>query len=215
MAMFGKDAGSTLTIHDTHKHLAWIEPNTVFPGLLERIYSSLESVTESHRTISSIRSLIAVNRALITRDHYPQGGQHLVPLLNLLLPAIDMNDPSKSSACLFFISLMSQHVPLMDSCHMSNRNANQSMEMQEESEWDETTRLSTSGFESWVMSFISRLLVLVIIFTFKILIFVIYSLKISQNNMKNKKIHVKLQRNPSWLWFDLLVKLYFLKSLLL
>jgi hypothetical protein len=46
VAMFGKDSLSVMMIHGTLKNLSWISPELMFPGLLDRIYPALETLTE-------------------------------------------------------------------------------------------------------------------------------------------------------------------------
>ena len=51
MGMFGKEPMSVMAIHGTLKNLAWIAPDLVLPGLLDRIYPSLESLTEVYSAL--------------------------------------------------------------------------------------------------------------------------------------------------------------------
>ena len=150
MSMFSKDSSAINATHLTLKNLAWIDPELILPPLLDRIYPSLESLTESHRTISSIGALCAVSRPFFTFSHFPQGANHLVPLLSLVLPGIDMNDPSKSSATLLFIILMLHTVPLVE-CKS---------ELSSISEEDNFLRLNTIGLKDWVLNFLSRIITL-------------------------------------------------------
>ncbi|CAJ0924045.1 3081_t:CDS:2 [Entrophospora sp. SA101] len=46
LSMFGKDAMSVGSSQASLKYLAWLEPSLIFPGLLERVYPSLETLTE-------------------------------------------------------------------------------------------------------------------------------------------------------------------------
>lgn len=46
VAMFGKDQMSIMMIHGALKNLSWIAPQLIFPGLLDRIYPSLETLSE-------------------------------------------------------------------------------------------------------------------------------------------------------------------------
>jgi proteasome activator subunit 4 len=152
MAMFGKDTVAVMSIQSALKNLSWIEPSLVVPGLLDRVYPSLESLSESHRTMASLGALYSNARALLTVKHYPEGGQHLMPLLNLILPAIDMNDPSKSSSALLFISLLCYYVPVIESPSVSTNS---------ETEYEQIRRLNSLNYEDWITSFLSRVLSLV------------------------------------------------------
>lgn len=148
MSMFSKDNTSVVTTHATLKNLAWIAPDLILPPLLDRIYPSLESLTESHRTLSSIGALCSVARPLFTFSHFPKGASHLIPLLSLVLPGIDVNDPSKASATLLFIILLLHTVPLVE---CSSQDGDVSPE-------EEEYRLSTIGLQDWVLFFLSRII---------------------------------------------------------
>jgi hypothetical protein len=148
MSMFSKDNTSVVATHTTLKNLAWIAPDLILPQLLDRIYPSLESLTESHRTMSCIGALCAVSRPLFTFSHFPTGTNHLIPILSLVLPGIDVNDPSKASATLLFIILLLHTVPLVE-CNSQNG---------EVSPEEEVYRLNTIGLQDWVLFFISRII---------------------------------------------------------
>ena len=46
LSIFSKDQIAVMSIHSTLKYLAWIDPYSLFPPLLELVYPALESVTE-------------------------------------------------------------------------------------------------------------------------------------------------------------------------
>ena len=53
-------------------------------------------LAQSHRTVSIIGALAAVARPLYSFDSYaPTAAAELMPLLERMLPAIDLNDPTK------------------------------------------------------------------------------------------------------------------------
>lgn len=90
-------------------------------------------------------------RPLLTTKHYREGGQHLLPLLNLLLPGIDVNDPTKASSSLMFIAVTSQFVPFIDSSESK---------VPLETEAEQVCRMNTSGFEDWTLLFLSKIIAL-------------------------------------------------------
>jgi len=47
-------------------------------------------VIQTQRTIAVIKALSAVAPAIVCRDIYYAGAKHLVPLLQLLIPGIDL-----------------------------------------------------------------------------------------------------------------------------
>ncbi|KAJ3050497.1 hypothetical protein HK097_008547 [Rhizophlyctis rosea] len=178
-AMFGKDQIAVLSIHGCLKNLAWIEPQLIIPSLLERIYPGLETLTETHRTLTSLGTLWSISIPLLNRRHFPQGGRHLPALLELTLPGIDLNDPAKTSAALMFITHAAMCAPLVD-LTKGHRGAGGApvggrrnsmvevdagddesarMEVDEEEE-DEACRLGTAEFEGWAAKFLDRIFVM-------------------------------------------------------
>ncbi|CAI2164709.1 4841_t:CDS:10 [Funneliformis geosporum] len=167
LSMFGKDPLSVGSSQAALKYLAWLEPTLIFPGLLERVYPSLETLTETHRTTSSISALSLLAIPLFSRFHYPAGGKHLVHLLHLTIPGIDMNDPIKTISSLIFLTHAIMGVPLRD---LTEGNSTESgfrwtgmdidesedhMEIDEQEE-DALCKASTAAFEEWLAKFLGR-----------------------------------------------------------
>ncbi|CAG8434329.1 1354_t:CDS:10 [Diversispora eburnea] len=168
LSMFGKDPLSVGSSQAALKYLSWLEPSLIFPGLLERVYPSLVTLTETHRTTSSISALSLLAIPLFSRSHYPSGGKHLAPLLHLTIPGIDMNDPIKTISSLIFLTHSIMGVPLID---LTEGNANLSefqwsgmdidereednMEIDEEEE-SARCKASTAEFEEWLAKFLRR-----------------------------------------------------------
>ncbi|CAG8478849.1 9710_t:CDS:10, partial [Acaulospora colombiana] len=148
-------------------HKTGLEPSLIFPGLLERVYPSLETLTETHRTTSSISTLSLLANPLFSRAHYPAGGKHLAPLLHLTIPGIDMNDPVKTISSLIFLVHAIMGIPLIDltegSSNMSGfrwsgvdvDERDDQMEIDEEEE-DALCKASTAEFEEWLAKFLGR-----------------------------------------------------------
>ncbi|KAJ3175354.1 hypothetical protein HDU87_006306 [Geranomyces variabilis] len=161
LALFGKDSTSVHCIHNCLKYLAWIDPALILPGLLERIYPALESLTESHRTISCIGALYHVALPLFNRQHYPPGGTHLAALLDLVIPGIDVNDPSKTLNTLMFIRHAFSCVPIIDLTRSPAPILVSDCRMEEDGEEEraaanEECRLGTAMFAGWVERFLER-----------------------------------------------------------
>jgi proteasome activator subunit 4 len=72
------------------RHLAALEPKLLMPELLERAYSGLEVVNETHRTNAVLSMLLAVSRPIVTESIWLGGQKHLLPLLELCIPGIDL-----------------------------------------------------------------------------------------------------------------------------
>lgn len=51
---------------------------------------------QTHRTPAVLTCLAACAGPMVSRDVFYPGGRHLLPLLELSLPGIDMNDPMKT-----------------------------------------------------------------------------------------------------------------------
>ncbi|KAF9978770.1 hypothetical protein BGZ73_000417 [Actinomortierella ambigua] len=171
LLMFSKDRQSVGHSHEALRLLAWISPTKVIPGVLDRAYPSLESLTETHRTTSVISALGALALPMLNRDNFPQGGKHLTPLLQLTIPGIDPNDPVKSLVTMMFVSSSLMTVPVYD---LSSTSAGGSPidwgGMEEESYEtgekvdmeleDAKRRASTIEFEEWLAKFLRRIIVL-------------------------------------------------------
>lgn len=170
LSMFSKDQRAVAQTHMALRYLAWISPKLILPGVLERAYPSLESLTETHRTTSVISALGSLAVPLLNPQHYPQGGKHLAPLLHLTVPGVDLNDPVKTWYTLMFVSSMISTVPVRD-LTTSGSAGFQWGGMDEDImdsdvivdlEMEEANRkASTADFEEWVFKFLRRAIVMV------------------------------------------------------
>ena len=112
LLLYGKDGGGVSSAQKTLRNLGEISPADAFPPLLERVYSSLETLTESHRTLASIGALGVCSNTLFNGQSYPEGCRHLIPLLNLTLPGLDINDYQKTILTLMFYSNVGLGIPI-------------------------------------------------------------------------------------------------------
>ncbi|KAI8606761.1 hypothetical protein EDD21DRAFT_297702 [Dissophora ornata] len=165
LMMFSKDQRAVAQNNVTLRYLAWIAPKLVIPGVLERAYPSLESLTETHRTTSVISALSSLAIPLLNREHYPQGGKHLLPLLHLTVPGVDLNDPVKTWYTLLFVTSMIATVPVRDLTEMGSAGFQwggmeedmfDSEEMVDLELEDSNRKATTAEFEEWVMKFLRR-----------------------------------------------------------
>jgi proteasome activator subunit 4 len=163
--MFNKDPSAYGEIRTLLKVISQLCPEILFDSLLPKIMDSLTSVNEPYRTKVAIDSLRNVGPQLVNSKLYPQGGVYLLPLLNLVLPAIDVNDPMKSISTFMFIAITLSNVPIVDSssAEMDDfeeiQNELQSPGIVNREHWN-ATRLSTADFESWLLRFIDRIILL-------------------------------------------------------
>ncbi|KAK9752669.1 Proteasome-substrate-size regulator, mid region [Popillia japonica] len=72
----------------TLNYLACLRPNILIPITLDKLYSSMDSLTEPHKLTSSIVCVTAVSRYMVQgkRNGFPEGPTNVLPLLNALLP---------------------------------------------------------------------------------------------------------------------------------
>ncbi|KDN43334.1 hypothetical protein K437DRAFT_274941 [Tilletiaria anomala UBC 951] len=185
MSMFAKDPLTVSNSQLALKRMAIIEPDLIVPEILSRAVPSLEALETTHRTTSVISSLGTMSFPITARHLYPEGAKHLVPLMNLCLPGIDLNDPIKTIATSVFylmvvislkiddlnrpelssnegISLQQQHEPpsIMDVDPEMERRLDFTDE--ENKAFDEAqhqlVKMSTSAAEEWAVGFFRRVL---------------------------------------------------------
>ena len=111
MGIYAKSGTAMNYSLSTLQSLAYLAPDLVLPGALQRIYPSMQGLVEVHRTTSSLRSLQILARTMIRSKGYRC---HISPLLGLALPGIDANDLEKSLITLSFIATVCYNIPFAD-----------------------------------------------------------------------------------------------------
>ncbi|KAF9056661.1 hypothetical protein BJ165DRAFT_1362353 [Panaeolus papilionaceus] len=114
LAMFAKDPISMSYAQGALRCMAVVEPELVLPELLERAYGGLEVVNETHRTTAVMSMLSGIARPLVTENIWLGGQKHILPLLELCIPGIDLNDPVKTVCATMFIVTVVQHIKIGD-----------------------------------------------------------------------------------------------------
>ncbi|KAJ3537454.1 hypothetical protein NMY22_g5581 [Coprinellus aureogranulatus] len=104
LGMFSKDSQSAAYAQGALRILALLEPSLIMPELLERAYGGLEVVNETHRTTAVLSTLATITRPLLAETVWLGGQKNLVPLLELCLPGIDLNDPAKTICATMFVT---------------------------------------------------------------------------------------------------------------
>ncbi|KAI0757312.1 ARM repeat-containing protein [Daedaleopsis nitida] len=182
LSMFSKDPFTISYSQAAMRSMALLEPNLVMPEILDRAYSGLEVVNETHRTTAVMTMLSAVALPLVSERLYLGGQKHVVPLLELCIPGIDLNDPVKTVCATMFISSIVQHIKIADvSMHQfgvdltSDAPAEDIMDVDgvlpagvdspgmptlSREEERALARESTAGFADWVTSLFRRVLAL-------------------------------------------------------
>ncbi|KAI0094570.1 armadillo-type protein [Irpex rosettiformis] len=110
LAMFSQDSGTVSNIQSALKSMSVLEPDLILHPILERAVPALEALIETQRTIAVIKALGAVAPALVCREIYYPGAKHLLPILELLLPGIDLNDPLKTFCTTAFLVEVAQYI---------------------------------------------------------------------------------------------------------
>lgn len=88
--MFSKDIVSASLAQVALRGLAFLEPDLIMPQLVERAAEGLEIVNEPHRTTTVLSTLSAVALPLVNESIWFGGQNHLLTLLDLSLPGLDM-----------------------------------------------------------------------------------------------------------------------------
>lgn len=180
MGIYAKSGTAMSYSLSTLQALAFLEPNLILPGALQRIYPSMQGLVEVHRTISSIRSLQILSRTMIRTKGYRC---HITALLGLALPGIDANDLDKTLCTLSFFANVCYNIPFEDLSsgrddiqgnmlamewitgemeRMEQEGAGVELNYASLNEKDEEMILasSTAGFSEFVSSFLGRVFTL-------------------------------------------------------
>ncbi|KAF1998302.1 hypothetical protein P154DRAFT_578121 [Amniculicola lignicola CBS 123094] len=111
MGIFAKSGTMMSYSLSTLQCLAYLEPNLILPGALQRIYPAMQGLVEVHRTISSIRSLHMLSKIMARTKGFRC---HVTTVLGLALPGIDANDLEKTVQTLSYIQGVCYLVPFHD-----------------------------------------------------------------------------------------------------
>ncbi|KAK4666203.1 Proteasome activator BLM10 [Podospora pseudopauciseta] len=110
MGLFGKSSKVVNYYYSTLQGLAYLEPDLILPGALQRFYPSLQGLVEVHRTTSSLCGLQMIANIMSKHKGYRC---HLTALLALALPGIDANDLGKTQYTLNFIQSVAYSIPFV------------------------------------------------------------------------------------------------------
>lgn len=108
MGIFAKSMKVVSYYTSTLQWLAYLEPDIMLPGALQRFYPSLQGLVEVHRTSSSLNGLMMVANVMARHKGFRC---HLTALLALALPGIDANDLGKTQYTLSFIQSVAYSIP--------------------------------------------------------------------------------------------------------
>ncbi|KAL3286253.1 hypothetical protein HHI36_000763 [Cryptolaemus montrouzieri] len=152
LAMFSRRISSD--VNYTFQHLASLRPHLIIPMTLEKLYASLDSLTEPHRLIAAMSAVISVSRHMAegAKHNYPEGPTHIIPLLMAVLPGIDPNDFRKCFTTFHFITQFICMIPIINSSEAGKH-------YEDLTEEEHIICEATAGFEDFVMQFIDRVCV--------------------------------------------------------
>lgn len=181
MGLFSKSSRVSNCYYNALQGLAYLEPDLVLPGALQRFYPSLQGLVEVHRTTSSLNGLQMIANVMSKLKGYRC---HMTALLALALPGIDANDLNKTQYTLNFIQSVAYSIPVVlmtsDESHihdttlamqwvqaemdrMERDGQNVQIDYQTElSDEDEANilRSSTAGFGEFVLTFLGKVFTL-------------------------------------------------------
>lgn len=109
MGIFAKSGTAINFSLSTLQSLAFLEPDLILPGALQRIYPAMQGLVEVHRTITAIRALQMLTKVMARTKGYRC---HITALLGLALPGVDPNDLEKTLHTLSYIQAVCYNVPL-------------------------------------------------------------------------------------------------------
>ncbi|PHH59714.1 hypothetical protein CDD81_2632 [Ophiocordyceps australis] len=110
MGLFSKSNRVSGCYYNALQGLAYLEPDLVLPGALQRFYPSLQGLVEVHRTTSSLNGLQMIANTMCKLKGYRC---HVTALLALALPGIDANDLNKTQYTLNFIQSVAYSIPFV------------------------------------------------------------------------------------------------------
>ncbi|KAL8734793.1 MAG: hypothetical protein Q9181_003037 [Wetmoreana brouardii] len=111
MGIYSKSGTAMNFALSTLQSLAFLEPELILPGTLQRIYPSMQGLVEVHRTTSSLRALQVLSRIMVRTKGFRC---HVTTMLGLALPGIDANDLEKTLYTLSYIQSICYSIPLYD-----------------------------------------------------------------------------------------------------
>jgi proteasome activator subunit 4 len=181
MGLFSKSSRVSQYYYNALQGLAYLEPDVMIPGALQRFYPSLQGLVEVHRTTSSLNGLQMIANIMSKHKGYRC---HITALLALALPGIDANDLNKTQYTLSFIQSVAYSIPMvplikegshvhdttlamqwvqaeMDRMERDGQNVqiNYDEELTDEDEAD-ILRSSTAGFGEFIITLLGKIFTL-------------------------------------------------------
>lgn len=111
MGIYAKSGTAMNFALSTLQQLAFLEPDLILPGALQRIYPSMQGLVEVHRTTSSLRALYHLTGTMVRTKGFRC---HVTTMLGLALPGVDANDLDKTLYTLSYIQSVCYNIPFHD-----------------------------------------------------------------------------------------------------
>ncbi len=104
LGLYSKSSAMSRLFATAARDLAVLSPHIMVPPLLAVAEEGLTYIVSPHRTSTALKLLAALTPIFLDADIFPDGAQSLPQALQLTLPGIDPNDPSKTHATMRFIA---------------------------------------------------------------------------------------------------------------
>ena len=142
-------------INRVFKGLADLRPELILPGILDRVFNTIDSITEPHKFTSALQSLSSVANVMVSGKRGSEMSKtQVIPLLFAVLPGIDSNDFKKTSITLQYIITQSILIPFID-CSKAG------LYHDDMTEEESLICEQTAQFEDFVLQFLDRIFVLI------------------------------------------------------
>lgn len=152
-AMYSRLGGNDIS--KVFKHLADLRPELILPGIIERVFTTLDSITEPHKFTASLQCLASVSGVLVSGRRGTESSKtQVIPLLMAVLPGIDSNDFKKTTLTLQYIIAQSILIPFVD-CSKA------SLYYDDLTEDEHLICEQTAMLEDFVLQFLDRVFVLI------------------------------------------------------
>ncbi|CAM2708912.1 unnamed protein product [Rotaria socialis] len=149
MSIFNKDYASEAA--EACQYLAMLRPESIVTPIVDKLFLSIDNLTEAHRFTSLMHCLKRITRSLVRQtSSYSQGQIYILPLLTVILPGIDLNDFEKTNVTLEVFDAIFMLISCVD-CSSAVNIRNDLTEIEKE------VCLSTAKFEEFIEKFLDRI----------------------------------------------------------
>ncbi|CAF2108179.1 unnamed protein product [Rotaria magnacalcarata] len=149
MSIFNKDYVGEAA--EACQYLAMLRPESIVTPIVDKLFLSIDNLTEAHRFTSLMQCLKRITRSLVRQtSSFSQGQKYILPLLTAILPGIDLNDFEKTNVTLEVFDAIFMLISCVD-CSSAVNIRNDLTEIEKE------VCLSTAKFEEFIENFLDRI----------------------------------------------------------